>query len=171
MPAELERGLIMLKPEKGKLDNCIKKLHGICTKHGLTFTFETERYPVNLIIKTSNGFNIDQMSLFKSDDDGLKRQEWSLVFSYIDGDLLYDVSDGFVIEEVVLQKLRTQYKAMHFLFLQQFHRDFVEDNIVESGKASPTTIAVKDDDADNADVVSQEMIQHDEQQEEKNGTI
>ena len=69
-----------------------------------------------------------------------------LVFYYKDGELLYKISDTFIITDALFAKLKNLYKNMVFYWNMYFFRNVIERHAIEEG-AMPV---IDEDDADDA---------------------
>jgi hypothetical protein len=123
-----------------------KKLEGVCDENNLVFRFRQNEYPISLTILPSGGVE-EQMDLLASDTDKATiSPDARLVFYYKDGDLIYKISEGFVIGDNLFSKLKNLYKNMHSTWLQYFFRNLVERKAIPSGSMP----VIDEDDAEDA---------------------
>lgn len=123
-----------------------KKLEGVCDENNLVFRFRQNEYPISLTILPSNGVE-EQMDLLASDTDKTAiSPDARLVFYYKDGDLIYKISEGFVIGDRLFSKLKNLYKNMHFTWLQFFFRDLITKRSLPAGEMP----VIDEDDAEDA---------------------
>lgn len=123
-----------------------KKLEGVCDENNLVFRFRQNEYPISLTILPNQGVE-EQMDLLASDTEKVTSSpDARLVFYYKDGDLIYRISEGFVIGDALFSKLKNLYKNMHFTWLQYFFRNLVERRAIPDGSMP----VIDEDDADDA---------------------
>jgi ribosomal protein S25 len=122
-----------------------KKLEGVCDENNLVFRFRNTEYPISLTILPNQGVE-EQMDLLASDTDKVTSSpDARLVFYYKDGDLIYRISEGFVIGDALFSKLKNLYNNMHFTWLQYFFRNLVERRAIPDGSMP----VIDEDDADD----------------------
>ena len=161
--------------EKSKFVAYKKKLQGICDENNFVFRFRQDRYPITLTIKPATGVD-EQMSLLeKAEDTNVTSPDASLVFMVLDGDIKYKISDTFTISETLFNKLKNLFKNLHYYWLQYFFREVIlrfakgmissdmmpvindeDDNTADSSKG---TSSGTDDDAEDAVVTPEEVVQ------------
>lgn len=123
-----------------------KKLEGVCDENNLVFRFRQNEYPISLTILPNQGVE-EQMDLLAGDTEKVTSSpDARLVFYYKDGDLIYRISEGFVIGDALFSKLKNLYKNMHFTWLQYFFRNLVERRAIPDGSMP----VIDEDDADDA---------------------
>ena len=120
----------MAMTESGKFGIYAKKLQGICDKHNLVYSFKKEAYPIMLIIQTAGGAGKQMSMLEEAEEDGYRSPDAQLRFSYKDGDLVYRISETFTINDALFNKLKNLFKNMHSLWLQYFHREILENEVI-----------------------------------------
>jgi len=142
----------MSMTEKGKFEVQKKKLQGICDEHNLIFKFRKDKYPIYLSIKPTNELT-GQMSLLASDEDeSYISQDAELIFSYKNGDLdICTKGTSFRIKESLIGKLKNLFKSMHFLWLQYFNREVLENELLSADKLPYISDEVSDSDAPDID--------------------
>ena len=122
-----------------------KKLEGVCDENNLVFRFRQNEYPISLTILPNSGVE-EQMDLLASDTDKVTSSpDARLVFYYKDGDLIYRISENFVIGDALFSKLKNLYKNMHSTWLQYFFRNLVERKSLAAGDMP----VIDEDDADD----------------------
>lgn len=110
-----------------------KKLEGICNEHDLTFRFRNDTYPITLTITPCSGVE-EQLSLLSEDAKGRRvSPDARLVFYYLDGDLIYEMTDTMTIGDALFSKLKNLYKNLHFTWLQYFFRNLIERHALTDG--------------------------------------
>ena len=103
------------------------KLKNICEAHDLTYTFIKNSYPIKLIIRPIKGVG-EQMSMLETaSEDSYISPDAYLLFTMKDGVLVYRMSKTFTISDTLFNKIKNIFKNMHYLWLQFFFRDLVED--------------------------------------------
>jgi ribosomal protein S25 len=123
-----------------------KKLEGVCDENNLVFRFRQNEYPTSLTIMPSSGVE-EQMSLLAADPATTTvSPDARLVFYYLDGELIYKISESFTISEALFAKLKNLYKNLHFFWLQFFFRDLIEKRALDSGHMP----VIDEDDAEDA---------------------
>lgn len=108
-----------------------KKLEGICDENNLVFRFRQNEYPATLTILPCSGVE-EQMSIL-ADTKKTISPDARLVFYYLDGELLYKISDTFTISDALFAKLKNLYKNMHTFWLQYFFRNLIERHALPEG--------------------------------------
>lgn len=123
-----------------------KKLEGVCDENNLVFRFRQNEYPISLTILPNQGVE-EQMDLLAGDTEKVTSSpDARLVFYYKDGDLIYRISEGFVIGDALFSKLKNLYKNMHSTWLQYFFRNLVERRAIPDGSMP----VIDEDDAEDA---------------------
>lgn len=123
-----------------------KKLEGVCNENNLVFRFRQNEYPISLTILPNQGVE-EQMDLLASDTDKTTSSpDARLVFYYKDGELIYKISEGFVISDALFSKLKNLYKNLYFFWLQYFFRNLIERHALDKGSMP----VIDEDDADDA---------------------
>ena len=148
-----------------KFQSYKKKLEGVCNENNLVFRFRQNEYPISLTILPSSGVE-EQMDLLASDADKTAiSPDARLVFYYKDGDLIYKISEGFVIGDALFSKLKNLYKNMHFTWLQYFFRNLVERRAIPDGSMP----VIDEADADDAPELPPEAEPLEEDEEDTEG--
>lgn len=123
-----------------------KKLGGICDENNLVYRFRNTEYPISLTILPNQGVE-EQMDLLADDTEKVTSSpDARLVFYYKDGELIYRISEGFVIGDALFSKLKNLYKNLHFTWLQYFFRDLVKRRAIPDGSMP----VIDEDDAEDA---------------------
>jgi len=135
--------------EQGRFEIYKKKLQGICDEHNLVYTFIKDKYPMALIIKTTGEISGQLSMLEQAEEDGYRNPDARLIFSYKDGDLVYRISEAFTIGDALFNKLKNLFKNMHALWLQYFHREIIQNDML-TGEQLPAI-----DDDDDGDIVDE----------------
>ena len=116
--------------ELDKYDVYKKKLNGVCEKNGLTYSIRNREYPFLLTIKPLGGMEAMQTMLEGMEDSnntGYISPDASLVFAYKDGALTIKTSETFTIPDALFSKIKNLFKNLHFMWMQHFFRDFMEN--------------------------------------------
>lgn len=99
-----------------------KKMEGICSKNELVYRLYRDRYPFMLVIRPTQGVS-EQLSLLAHQEDEVYiSPDAVLVFSMVDGNLTYKISQTFTISDALFQKLKNLFKNMHGYWMQYFYR-------------------------------------------------
>ena len=148
-----------------KFQSYKKKLEGVCNENNLVFRFRQNEYPVSLTVLPCSGVE-EQMDLLASDTDKTTSSpDARLVFYYKDGDLIYKISEGFVISDALFSKLKNLYKNLHFFWLQYFFRNLIERHSLDKGSMP----VIDEDDADDAPELPPEAEPLEEDEEDTEG--
>lgn len=141
-----------------------KKLEGVCDENNLVYRFRQNEYPISLTVLPNNGVE-EQMDLLASDTDKTTiSPDARLVFYYKDGDLIYKISEGFVIGDALFSKLKNLYKNMHSTWLQYFFRNLVERRALPEASMP----VIDEDDAEDAPELPPDAEPLEEDEEELN---
>lgn len=116
--------------EAGKYEVYRKKLQGICDENNLVYRFRADKYPIMLTVQTTGSLDGQMTMLERAEEDGYRSPDAQLVFAYKGGDLVYKISETFTIGDALFNKLKNLFKNMHTLWLQFFHREIVENNLL-----------------------------------------
>lgn len=111
-----------------------KKLQGICDEHDLIARFQYDKYPIKMVIQPCNNFD-SQLSMMESvsdDGSGYISQDASITFYMEDGELGERIKGTFDISDTLKTKLKTMFKKLHFLYLQHFHRELIQNKVLNS---------------------------------------
>ena len=123
-----------------------KKLDGVCNENNLVFRFRQKEYPTTLTILPCSGVEEQMDFLSDPSDTSNTSPDARLVFYYKDGELLYKISDTFIITDSLFAKLKNLYKNMVFYWNMYFFRNVIERHAIEEG-AMPV---IDETDADDA---------------------
>ena len=107
---------------QAKYDEVEEKLETLCDKEDLEVEIYRLGFPITVTIKPQLG---SQVSLFDSDNGvttevykaGDEKREMQIIF---DEDLTIKFIGGFVIDDDLLNKIRSLSKKLHYLWLQLF---------------------------------------------------
>ncbi|MCL2223605.1 MAG: hypothetical protein FWB96_01410 [Defluviitaleaceae bacterium] len=97
-----------------KWNAAYEKLEILCENNGLEFSVKKERFPMMFTI-TPSLENTMQMSL--EGDSAAKKNEISMQFVF-DEELTVRFFGDFAIDDETLNKLKTQAKKLHYIWLQ-----------------------------------------------------
>ena len=129
--------------ESGKFGVYKKKLQGICDENNLVYKFHTDSYPIMLTVQTTGDIDGQMSMLEQAEEDGYRSPDARLKFAYKDGELVYRISETFTINDALFNKLKNLFKNMHTLWLQFFHREITEKNLLSNHPK------IVDDDSDS----------------------
>ena len=116
--------------ESAKYEGYKKKLDGICDENDLIYTLNTKTYPITLTIRPLQGV-AEQMSMLEmADEKPFNSPDASIVFFVKDGDLIYKMSERFTIGDALFGKIRNLFRNLHATYLQMFHRDVTEKDLL-----------------------------------------
>lgn len=121
--------------EMTKLEALQNKLGNICDENGFTYRFHKEGYPLHLIIRPEENPG-GQMSLIDNNgqgDTGTVSPDAFITFSFVGGDLKYETSDKFEISAALFNKIKGNFEKMHARWLQHFHHEVMQNNLLSSG--------------------------------------
>lgn len=116
--------------EAAKYEGYKKKLDGICDENDLVYSLNTKTYPITLTIRPLQGI-AEQMSMLEmADEKPFNSPDASIVFFVKDGDLIYKMSERFTIGDALFSKIKNLLRNLHFTYLQMFHRDVTEKDLL-----------------------------------------
>ena len=104
-----------------------EKLKGICEANNLSYVFIKNAYPIKLVIQPLGGVGEQMSMLEEATEDNYISPGASILFTVKDGNLTYRMSKTFTISDTLFNKIKNIFKNMHYLWLQFFFRDLVED--------------------------------------------
>lgn len=113
--------------ELAKYEVYYKKLQGICDENGLVFSFKRDIYPIRLTVRPTQDVGGQMEMLEMADEKGYTSPDAFLSFFMQDGELVMKTSKTLTMSDTLIGKLRNLYKNMHYLWLQHFYRDLVEN--------------------------------------------
>ena len=129
--------------EASRFEMYKKKLDNVCDKNGLVYRFRRDSYPITLTIRPAGGMSEQLDMLANADEGGYTSPDAAIVFSYRDGELTYKTVHTFSIDDALLSRIKNLFKKLHFCWLQYFHRDLMEKQLL-SASAMPV---IDEDDA------------------------
>ena len=142
--------------EAAKFEMYKKKLDGVCEENSLVYRFRRDIYPITLTIRPASGI-AEQMDLLASaEGNGYTSPDAAIVFAYRDGDIAYKMSNTFTIDDALFSRIKNLFKKLHFYWLQYFHRDLMEKQLL-SASSMP-----EEDDTDDEDEERGETQKHGE---------
>lgn len=118
--------------EADKYEGFRQKLENICDENGLLYTFSTEGYPITLTISPQQGIGAQISMLEMAEDKPFNSPDARIQFFMEDGDLIIKTSERFTLSEALFTKLKNLFLKMHFSFLQMFHRDVTEKDLLRT---------------------------------------
>ena len=118
--------------EADKYEGFRQKLENICDENGLLYTFSTEGYPITLTISPQQGIGAQISMLEMAEDKPFNSPDARIQFFMEDGDLIIKTSERFTLSEALFTKLKNLFLKMHFSFLQMFHRDVTEKDLLRA---------------------------------------
>ena len=118
--------------EAAKFEMYKKKLDGVCEENSLVYRFRRDIYPITLTIRPASGI-AEQMDLLASaEGNGYTSPDAAIVFAYRDGDIAYKMSNTFTIDDALFSRIKNLFKKLHFFWLQYFHRDLMEKQLLSA---------------------------------------
>ncbi len=150
--------------EASRFEMYKKKLDNVCEENNLVYRFRRDSYPITLTIRPA-GDIADQLDMLaNADEGGYTSPDAAIVFSYRDGELTYKTIHTFSIDDALLSRIKNLFKKLHFCWLQYFHRDLMEKQLLSAstmpvideddsydGEAEPLEYAEEDDDNEDVD--------------------
>lgn len=104
-----------------------EKLKGICEANNLSYVFIKNAYPIKLVIRPLGGVGEQMSMLEEATEDNYISPGASILFTVKDGNLTYRMSKTFTISDTLFNKIKNIFKNMHYLWLQFFFRDLMEN--------------------------------------------
>ena len=117
--------------EINKYEAYKKKLEGLCNAHNFVFSIKKTSYPFSLVIRPCGGMG-QQMSMLEATDGGNYISPDAYIrFEFKEGAVTYRLSKEFTIEDALLTKIKNLFKNMHYCYLQYFHRNVIENKLID----------------------------------------
>ena len=113
--------------ESARFAVCREKLKGICEANNLSYVFIKNAYPIKLVIRPLGGVGEQMSMLEEASEDNYISPGASILFTVKDGNLTYRISKTFTISDTLFNKIKNIFKNMHYLWLQFFFRDLMEN--------------------------------------------
>ncbi|WP_418710780.1 hypothetical protein [Allofournierella sp.] len=110
--------------ERDNLEALLTKLNNTCEENDLVYKFESGRYPVRILIGPDQSMEA-QMSMLDQ-DVGHNGKDATICFVFADGKLTYKISDGFVVNEALFNKLKNLAKKIHAAWLWVYFRESLD---------------------------------------------
>lgn len=110
--------------ERDNLEALLTKLSNTCEENDLAYKFESGRYPVRILIGPDQSMEA-QMSMLDQ-DVGHNGKDATICFVFADGKLTYKISDGFVVNEALFNKLKNLAKKIHAAWLWVYFRESLD---------------------------------------------
>lgn len=107
--------------ERDNLEDLLTKLGNTCEENDLVYKFESNRYPVRILIGPDQSMEA-QISML-DDSVGHNGKDATICFVFADGKLTYKISDGFVVNEALFNKLKNMAKKIHAAWLWVYFRE------------------------------------------------
>ena len=104
--------------EQNNFNIATRKLEEFCHDAGLSVELATGVYPIAMTIR--KGADPDQLSMLDSLSDVPDRNAY-LRFKLVGGENKYEIAGDFIINESVLNKLKTLFKNVCAAYLQYFY--------------------------------------------------
>ena len=118
--------------EADKYEGFRQKLENICDENGLLYTFSTEGYPIMLTVQPQQGMDAQISMLEMADEKSFNSPDARIQFFMEDGDLTIKTTERFTLSEALFTKLKNLFLKMHFAYLQMFHRDVTEKDLLRA---------------------------------------
>lgn len=110
--------------ERDNLEALLTKLNNTREENDLVYKFESGRYPVRILIGPDQSMEA-QMSMLDQ-DVGHNGKDATICFVFADGKLTYKISDGFVVNEALFNKLKNLAKKIHAAWLWVYFRESLD---------------------------------------------
>lgn len=110
--------------ERDNLEALLTKLGNTCEENDLVCKFENGRYPVRILIGPDQSMEA-QISMLDQ-DVGHNGKDATICFVFADGKLTYKISDGFVVNEALFNKLKNLAKKIHAAWLWVYFRESLD---------------------------------------------
>ncbi|MBO4676815.1 MAG: hypothetical protein J5633_04650 [Oscillospiraceae bacterium] len=125
--------------EAAKLESYKKKLEGVCDANELQYRLSLDTYPISMTISPLGGMDA-QISMLEAADENTpcNSVDAKIVFSFYDGELRYKFYERFAISDNLVSKLRNLFRNIHNTFLELFHRQVVERDLLRSPFTLPS---------------------------------
>ena len=150
--------------EASRFEMYKKKLDNVCEENNLVYRFRRDSYPITLTIRPAGDIAEQLDMLANADEGGYTSPDAAIVFSYRDGELTYKTIHTFSIDDALLSRIKNLFKKLHFCWLQYFHRDLMQKQLLSAaampvideddaydGEADVLETADEDDDAEDED--------------------
>lgn len=149
--------------EASRFEMYKKKLDNVCEENNLVYRFRRDSYPITLTIRPAGDIAEQLDMLANADEGGYTSPDAAIVFSYRDGELTYKTIHTFSIDDALLSRIKNLFKKLHFCWLQYFHRDLMEKQLL-SASSMPV---IDEDDAYDGEADSFETADEDEDTEDE----
>lgn len=118
--------------EIDKYEAQMKKLDGLCEEHDLSYRFNHNQYPITLTLKPLQGMDEQLSMLEQAETKNYISPDASMVIYRKDGELAMKINGTFTISEALRSKFKNIYCKLADFWLQYFHRDTLDRNVVNS---------------------------------------
>lgn len=118
--------------EIDKYEAQMKKLDGLCEEHDLSYRFNHNQYPITLTLKPLQGMDEQLSMLEQAESKNYISPDASMVIYRKDGELAMKINGTFTISEALRSKFKNIYCKLADFWLQYFHRDTLDRNVVNS---------------------------------------
>lgn len=136
--------------EIDKYEAQMKKLDGLCEEHDLSYRFNHNQYPITLTLKPLQGMDEQLSMLEQAETKNYISPDASMVIYRKDGELAMKINGTFTISEALRSKFKNIYCKLADFWLQYFHRDTLDRNVVNS-KNMPVIDEAEAEDEDEPD--------------------
>jgi len=116
--------------EAGKFEIEKSKLEKLCEENNLVFHFYPNAYPVQMMFQPTSDID-SQMSMLEQDEAYIS-PDAKLTYIMQDGDIEEKTEGRTQWPKSLKDKLLRSFKSMHLLYLEFFHRNLIERNILLS---------------------------------------
>lgn len=99
-----------------------QKLEALMQDNNLTYSFNTDSYPITLSVSQDLDPSA-QMEIYDTSAGDVSDRDSKLTFIFRDGELIVRSDSRLVISDDLLGKIKGLAKKMHYLFLQSYFRD------------------------------------------------
>lgn len=129
-----------------KVQDEIAKLDKLCRENKLRFDFAKDQLPIKLITMPFIDAQKGQEPLFDKEDipsdEPTTDPDARIEFIFVDGDIMVRTSKDFLIDDDVLNKIKSSAKKLHYLFLQWFFENVTACEEQEGDENLPSSPAL-----------------------------
>lgn len=138
--------------ERDNLEALLVKMRNLCDENSFSFSFKRGGYPIEISVGPDGSMDA-QISMLDH-PTGYNNTKSVILFQFFEGGLSYKISDGFVVDKSLLNKLTGIALKIHYAYLQVFYTDTLsQQSLFAMGGTSPTAAQDNDFDSDAADPI------------------
>lgn len=97
----------------------LEKFNGLLAENGLTGTFRCTRFPIEVEIERDE-VSGGQASMFEDEEENATNPQTRIVLRFPIGAMTVEVVGKIILAEKTLNKIKSQAKKLHDLYLQGF---------------------------------------------------